>query len=51
MGTGEVLTEIIARNDAVTFTAFLDRMDAVADPHRAIHVVLDNDSAHTTMAL
>ncbi|MFF1473711.1 IS630 family transposase [Streptomyces mirabilis] len=45
--TGEVLTEIIARNDAATFTAFLDRLDAVIAPGREIHVVLDNGSSHT----
>lgn len=44
--TGEVLTEIIARNDAVTFTAFLDQLDAVIAPGQDIHVVLDNGSSH-----
>jgi transposase len=45
--TGEVLTEIIARNDAVTFTAFLDQLDATIAPGQDIHVVLDNGSSHT----
>ncbi|WTD94375.1 IS630 family transposase [Streptomyces sp. NBC_01637] len=45
--TGEVLTEIIARNDTATFTAFLDRLDAVIAPDREVHVVLDNGSSHT----
>ncbi|MEU0436196.1 IS630 family transposase [Streptomyces sp. NPDC006290] len=45
--TGEVLAEIIARNDAVTFTAFLDQLDAVIAPDQDIHVVLDNGSSHT----
>ncbi|WP_328629092.1 transposase [Streptomyces sp. NBC_00353] len=45
--TGDVLTEIIARNDAATFTAFLDQLDAVVAPGRDIHVVLDNGSNHT----
>lgn len=45
--SSEVLTEIIARNNAATFTAFLDRLDAVVDPGKEIHVVLDNGSSHT----
>jgi transposase len=45
--TGEVLTEVIARNDAATFTAFLDRLEACVDPRRPIHVVLDNGSSQT----
>ncbi|MFJ8478491.1 IS630 family transposase [Kitasatospora sp. NPDC094011] len=45
--TGEVLTEPVARNDAVTFTAFLDHLDAVIDLDKEIHVVLDNGASHT----
>lgn len=45
--TGEVLTEIIARNNAVTFTGFLDLIDAVIPAGSNIHVVLDNGSSHT----
>ncbi|MFE5550235.1 IS630 family transposase [Streptomyces sp. NPDC056534] len=45
--TGEVLTETITRNNAVAFTAFLDRLDAVNEPGKEIHVVLDNGSSHT----
>ncbi|WP_406405996.1 IS630 family transposase [Streptomyces sp. NBC_01643] len=45
--TGEVLTEIIARNDAATFTAFLDQLDTAIVPGQDIHVVLDNGSSHT----
>ncbi|MCC9311731.1 IS630 family transposase [Kitasatospora sp. RB6PN24] len=45
--TGEVLTEVIIRNDAVTFTAFLDRLDRAIAPGKEIHVVLDNGSSHT----
>ncbi|MEV0536343.1 IS630 family transposase [Kitasatospora sp. NPDC050463] len=44
---GEVLTEVITRNDAVTFTAFLNRIDRVIAPGKEIHVVLDNGSSHT----
>ncbi|MCW2942730.1 MAG: family transposase [Actinomycetia bacterium] len=47
MQTGEVLTEIIDRNDAVTFTAFLEQLDATIAPGQDIHVVLDNGSSHT----
>lgn len=45
--TGEVLTEVITRNNAATFTAFLDQLDAAIEPGRDIHVVLDNGSSHT----
>ncbi|MFE9694754.1 IS630 family transposase [Micromonospora sp. NPDC005806] len=45
--TGEVLTEVITRNNAVTFTAFLDRIDALIPDGTDIHVVLDNGSSHT----
>ncbi|MEU9046964.1 MULTISPECIES: transposase [unclassified Kitasatospora] len=45
--TGEVLTDPIARNNAATFTVFLDRLNAVIAPDKEIHVVLDNGSSHT----
>jgi hypothetical protein len=45
--TGEVLTEVITRNDAVTFTAFLDQLDAIIALGQEIHMVLDNGSSHT----
>ncbi|WP_411107030.1 IS630 family transposase [Streptomyces sp. cmx-4-9] len=45
--TGEVLTEVIARNNAATFTAFLDQLDRAIAPGKEIHVVLDNGSPHT----
>ncbi|MFD8786169.1 transposase [Kitasatospora sp. NPDC059599] len=45
--TGEVLTEVIRRNDAATFTAFLDQLDLAIPPGKEIHVVLDNGSSHT----
>ncbi|MFD4397076.1 IS630 family transposase [Kitasatospora sp. NPDC058478] len=45
--TGEVLTEVIARNDAATFTAFLNQLDQAIAPGSEIHVVLDNGSSHT----
>ncbi|GAB3171273.1 transposase [Streptomyces incanus] len=45
--TGEVPTEPIVRNSALAFTALLDRLDAVIDPGKETHVVLDNGSSHT----
>jgi hypothetical protein len=45
--SGEVLTEVITRNNAATFTAFLDQLDAAIEPGQDIHVVLDNGSSHT----
>lgn len=45
--SGEVLTEVITRNDAAIFTAFLDRLDRAIAPGKEIHVVLDNGSSHT----
>ena len=45
--SGEVLTEVIARNDAATFTAFLDQLNRAIAPEKEIHVVLDNGSSHT----
>jgi transposase len=45
--TGQTLAETIRRNDAATFTAFLDRLDRLLPRDRDIHVVLDNGSSHT----
>ncbi|WNI16142.1 IS630 family transposase [Actinacidiphila sp. ITFR-21] len=45
--TGEVLTEVITRNNAATFTGFLNRIDTLIPPGTDIHVVLDNGSSHT----
>ncbi|WP_330457699.1 IS630 family transposase [Streptomyces sp. NBC_00820] len=45
--SGEVLTETITRNNAATFTAFLEQVDTVIDPAKDIHIVLDNGSSHT----
>ncbi|OEJ49504.1 IS630 family transposase [Streptomyces agglomeratus] len=47
VNSGEALTEIIARNNAVTFTGFLDQLDKAIAPDQEIHVVLDNGSSHT----
>ncbi|HYS37989.1 MAG TPA: IS630 family transposase [Pseudonocardiaceae bacterium] len=45
--TGQVLTERIGRNNAVTFIAFLRLLDASTDPALDIHLVMDNGSSHT----
>ncbi|MDF3146438.1 MULTISPECIES: IS630 family transposase [unclassified Streptomyces] len=45
--SGEALIEIITRNKAATFTAFLDRLNALLPRDKGIHVVLDNGSSHT----
>lgn len=48
--TGQVVTEPIRRNDSATFQQFLTMLDAVIDPARQIHVVLDNGSSHVAKA-
>ncbi len=45
--TGQTLIETIQRNNAPTFTAFLDRLDRILPRDKDIHMVLDNGSAHT----
>ncbi len=45
--TGQTLIETIQRNDAATFTTFLDRLDRLLPRDKDIHVVLDNGSSHT----
>ncbi|MDH6221440.1 IS630 family transposase [Streptomyces pseudovenezuelae] len=45
--TGQVITEPISRNNAMTFVEFLGRLDAAIDPANEIHLVLDNGSSHT----
>jgi transposase len=45
--TGEVLCRDITRNNAATFTAFLNFLDQHIDPALPIHAVLDNGSSHT----
>jgi transposase len=48
--TGQAITEPILRNDSVTFQRFLTMLDAVIDPSKQIHVVLDNGSSHVAKA-
>ncbi|WP_409470353.1 IS630 family transposase [Streptomyces sp. HC307] len=45
--TGQTLIETIERNNAATFTAFLDRLDRLLPRDKEIHVVLDNGSSRT----
>ncbi|MBT2438658.1 IS630 family transposase [Streptomyces sp. ISL-36] len=45
--SGQTLIETIQRNNAATFTAFLDRLDRLLPRDKDIHVVLDNGSSHT----
>src|SRR5450631_340447 len=50
VATGQVITEPVARNDSVTFTGFLHRLDQCTDPRLNIHLVMDNGSSHTSRA-
>ncbi len=50
VATGQVVAEPIARNDSVTFTGFLHRLDQCIDPRLNIHLVMDNGSSHTSRA-
>jgi transposase len=46
--SGEVLATDIARNDSVTFIAFLEEIDRNVDLGLVIHLVMDNGSSHTS---
>jgi transposase len=48
--TGQVLGEIITRNNSSTFCAFLALIDQAIPRHLAIHLVMDNGSSHTSRA-
>ena len=50
VATGQVIAEPIDRNDSVTFTGFLHRLDQCIDPRLNIHLVMDNGSSHTSRA-
>src|ERR1035441_6605332 len=50
VATGQVVTEPIDRNDSVTFTGFLHRLNQCIDPRLGIHIVMDNGSSHTSRA-
>jgi hypothetical protein len=42
VATGQVIVEPISRNDSVTFTGFLHRLDQCIDPSLKIHLITDN---------
>ncbi len=50
IATGQVVTEPITRNDSVTVTGFLHRLDQCIAPHLSIHIIMDNGSSHTSRA-
>jgi transposase len=50
VATGKVRAKDIARNNSVTFIAFLEEIDASIEESLEVHVVLDNGSSHTSKA-
>src|SRR6266581_2196361 len=48
VATGQVVVEAITRNNSVTFTGFLHRLDQCIDPRLNIHIIMDNGSSHTS---
>jgi len=48
VATGKVFARDIARNNSVTFIAFLEEIDERTDDELAIHIVMDNGSSHTS---
>jgi transposase len=50
VATGKVFARDVARNNSVTFIAFLEEIDERTDDELAIHVVMDNGSSHTSKA-
>jgi transposase len=50
VATGQVIAEPIGRNNSVTFTGFLHRLDQCIDPRLDIHLVMDNGPSHTSGA-
>ncbi len=45
-----MIAEPITKNNSVTFTGFLHRLDQCTDPRLNIHLVMDNGSSHTSGA-
>ena len=45
-----MVAEPVARNNSVTFTGFLHRLDQCTDPRLNIHLIMDNGSSHTSRA-
>ena len=50
VATGQVIAEPVSRNNSVTFTGFLHRLDQCIDPRLNIHLVMDNGPSHTSAA-
>jgi hypothetical protein len=50
VATGQVIAEPVSRNDSVTFTGFLHRLDQCTDPRLNIHLVMDHGPSHTSRA-
>jgi transposase len=50
VATGQVIAEPITRNNSVTFTGFLHRLNQCTDPRLDIHLIMDNGSSHTSRA-
>jgi transposase len=50
VATGQVIAEPVTRNNSVTFTSFLHRLDQCTDPRLNIHLICDNGSSHTSGA-
>jgi transposase len=50
VATGQVIAEPVSRNNSVTFTGFLHRLDQCIDPRLNIHLVMDNGPSHTSGA-
>jgi hypothetical protein len=50
VATGKVFARDVARNNSVTFIAFLEEIDERTDDELAIQVVMDNGSSHTSKA-
>jgi DDE superfamily endonuclease len=50
VATGQVVVEPVARNDPVTFTGFLHRLDQCVPRHLNIRLVMDNGSSHASRA-
>jgi transposase len=48
VATGKVKATDIARNNSVTFIAFLEEIDTSIEDDLAIHIVMDNGSSHTS---
>lgn len=48
--SGEVLADIVTKNDSINFCGFLAHIDRHVDPSLEIHLILDNGASHTSKA-